>query len=202
MSNHMTEWLNAYFDGELTGKRLEQVEAHLVECEACQAELDSLQSLSRLLHEVPAPEFTSVEPFAAQVNLRIPRKQAVVSRKQIYEMGWWMIPVGLLAAWIFIGTSFVVGDILATASNLGLLTGISGWLSSGASNDVYLSTSIGQMGLLTGNGLSWAEATETFTRISLPQLTLNVSIALLYLSWFAIWWVRHTRQQHGQLLDD
>ena len=201
MSNHVTEWLNAYFDGELTGKRLHQVEDHLAECEACQAELDSLQGLSELLQEVRAPEFTAAERFAAQVNLRIPHKQVVISRKRIFEVGWWMIPVGLLALWIFIGTAFALGDILAAAGNLGLLSGISEWLGSGPSNAIYLSTTIGQMGLLSGNGLNWAEAAETFTRISLPQFILQVSIALLYLSWIAIWWARHTHQGHGQLLE-
>ena len=49
MSNHVTEWLNAYFDGELTGNRLHQVEDHLAECEACQAELESLQGFSELV---------------------------------------------------------------------------------------------------------------------------------------------------------
>ena len=201
MSNHVTEWLNAYFDGELTGKRLHQVEDHLAECEACQAELDSLQGLSELLQEVPVPEFTAAERFAAQVNLRIPHKQVVISRKRIFEVGWWMIPVGLLALWIFIGTAFTLGDILAAAGNLGLLSGISEWLGSGPSNAIYLSTTIGQMGLLSGNGLNWAEAAETFTRISLPQFILQVSIALLYLCWIAIWWARHTHQGHGQLLE-
>lgn len=201
MSNHVTEWLNAYFDGELSERRLRQVEEHLAECEACQTELDSLYSLSELLHEVPAPEFTSVERFASQVSLRIPHKQAIISKKQIVEFSWWTIPVGLLTSWIFISTAFVLGDILSAASNLGLLSGLSDWLGSGASNDVYLSTTIGQMGLLSGNGLNWAEATETFTRMSLPQIIVQVSIALLYLSWIAIWWARHTRQQPGQLLE-
>ena len=41
MSNHIIEWLNAYVDGELKGMRLRQVDEHLTECEACQAELDS-----------------------------------------------------------------------------------------------------------------------------------------------------------------
>ena len=95
MSNHVSEWLNAYFDGELTGKLLHQVEDHLAECEACQAELDSLEGLSELLHDVPAPEFTPADRFAAQVNLRIPHKQVVISRKQVMEAGWWMI--GLLS---------------------------------------------------------------------------------------------------------
>jgi uncharacterized membrane protein YbhN (UPF0104 family) len=71
---------------------------------------------------------------------------------------------------------------------------MSAWLASGPSSDIYLSATLGQAGLLSGNGLNWAEATETFTRISLPQIGLQISIALLYLSWMAIWWARHTRQ--------
>jgi len=37
--------------------------------------------------------------------------------------------------------------------------------------------------------------------MSLPQISLQISIALLYLSWIAIWWTRHQRQQQGQLLE-
>ena len=48
MSNHVSEWLNAYLDGELKNGRLHQVEEHLATCEACQAELESLQGLSAL----------------------------------------------------------------------------------------------------------------------------------------------------------
>jgi hypothetical protein len=36
------------------------------------------------------------------------------------------------------------------------------------------------------------------------QISFEVSIALLYLSWIAIWWARHrrhARQPHGQLLE-
>ena len=57
---------------------------------------------------------------------------------------------------------------------------------------------------------SWIgpSSTETFTRTSLPQISLQVSIALLYLSWIAIWWARRRaseawptprrlRQAHG-----
>jgi hypothetical protein len=38
----------------------------------------------------------------------------------------------------------------------------------------------------------------------LPQISLQISIALLYLSWIAIWWARHIRyqhQQHSQLIE-
>jgi hypothetical protein len=112
-----------------------------------------------------------------------------------------MIPVGLLASWVFVSTAFILSDVLSVAGNLGLLSGLSAWIASGPANDVYLSTTIGQMGLLSGNGLNWAQSTETFTRMSLPQIIVQVSIALLYISWLAIWWVRHTRQGTGQLLE-
>ena len=82
MPKHITEWLNAYLDGELHGNRLQHVEAHLAECRACQSELKALERLSGLLHEIPAPEFTSPERFAAQVNLRLPHQQNSNSRKK------------------------------------------------------------------------------------------------------------------------
>ena len=201
MSEHVSEWLNAYHDGELRGSRFHHVEAHLAECELCQAELESLESLSGLLHEVPAPEFTLPERLAAQVNLRLPHRRAVISRKQIVEFAWWMIPVGILAAWVFLGTSVFISDLLSAANRLGLLRGISEWMAFGPSSDIYLSATLSQFGLLSGDSLNWAEATEAFTRMSLPQITLQVSIALLYLSWIAIWWARHTRQQHSQFLE-
>ena len=201
MSQHVSEWLNTYHDGELRGRRLQDVEAHLAECEFCQAELGALESLSSLLHEVPMPEFTVPERLASQVNLRLPHKRAVVSKKQIIEFGWWMIPVGLLGAWIFISTSFFISDILSAAHGLGLLRSVSDWMAFGPSNNIYLSATLSQLGLLSGNSLSWAESTEAFTRMSLPLISLQISIALLYLSWIAIWWTRRTRQERGPLLE-
>ena len=201
MSNHVSEWLNAYHDGELHGNRLRSVEAHLAECELCQAELEALESLSDLLQEVRAPEMISAERFAAQVSLRLPHSKAEISTNKIINVGWWMIPVGLLATWVFVGTAFILSNIVSVAGSLGLLSDLSAWLASGPANDIYVSTTIGQMGLLSGNGLNWAETTETLTRISLPQMVLQVSIALLYLSWLAIWWARQTRQGIGQLLE-
>jgi hypothetical protein len=201
MSPHVSEWLNAYHDGELRGNRLHHVEAHLAECELCQAELESLEQVSIVVHEVAAPEFTSSERFAAQVQLRLPSKQAVVSRRRILEIGWWMIPVGLLVAWVVVSVVFLLGDVLSAAHNLGLVNSISGWLVIGSSANASWSETLGRLGILSGNNLNWAEATETFTRMSIPRISLQVAIALLYLSWIAIGWARRTPQEHGQLLE-
>jgi len=49
--------------------------------------------------------------------------------------------------------------------------------------------------------LQGAETLESFSRTAIPGIFWQVSIALLYLCWIAIWWARHTRQELGQLLE-
>jgi predicted anti-sigma-YlaC factor YlaD len=201
MSNHITEWLNAYLDGELHGSRLQHVEDHLAECEVCLAELESLEKLSGLLQEIPEPEFIAAERFAAQVSLRLPHPKATTYRRKALEVGWWMIPVGLLATWIFMSTSFLVNDMLSVANSFGLLTSVSDWVMFGTSNASNWSATLGQFGILSGNSLDVVASTEAFTRTTLPQIGLQISVALLYLSWIAIWWARRRRQENGQLLE-
>ncbi|CAG0967238.1 hypothetical protein ANAEL_00975 [Anaerolineales bacterium] len=201
MSNHVTEWLNAYLDGELKNGKLHQVEKHLVACAECRAELESLKNLSSLLHEVPTPEFTPSERFASQVSLRLPHAKPRAVKHKAQEVGWWMIPVSLLLLWVLIGSMEVVGDVISTADRLGLLSlnDAPAWLVSGLSNGTVWSGRLGEFGFLDGQSLQWAEYTEVFTRNNLPQVVLQVSIALLYLSWIAIWWTRHTPRETDQL---
>jgi anti-sigma factor RsiW len=55
---HPGDLLSAYLDDELSGSEARQVEAHLVACGACTAELDELAAARRLLRglpPVPAP---------------------------------------------------------------------------------------------------------------------------------------------------
>ena len=201
MHNHVTEWLNAYLDGELHGNRLHQVEEHLAECKACQAELKSFQDLSGLLHKVPAPEFTSSERFATQVNLLLPKRPVTAPRSKLFEIGWWMIPVGLLAAWAFVSTASIVSNMFSAANNFGVVDGVNTLLVSGASDPVTWTSTLGQFGFLEGKGLQWIEMTENYSRNVIPQFVSQVSVAVLYLTWIAIWWARQTRQGHGQLLE-
>jgi len=201
MSDHIIEWLNAYLDGELKGRRLHQVEEHLAQCEACQAELGLLRGLSALLQEVPAPEFTPNERFVAQVNLRLPQRPVRATRSKVVEAGWWMIPIGLLMAWIFFNTAVLVSDMISTADSIGALDSASTVLVFDASSNELWSSILGQIGLLKGASLQWAEVTEDFIRNILPQFIWQASIALLYLAWIAIGWARRARPEHGQLLE-
>ena len=200
MSNHVIEWLNAYYDGELKGRRLQQVEEHLVECETCQAELETLQGISSLLHEVPAGEFTANETFVSQVNLLLPQRPVASTRRKVLEVGWWMIPVGLLTVWIFLSTTILVSDVVSAANNFGLLDNVN-LLTSDTSSNAYWTSTLGQLGVLQGNSLQWAERTESVSRNIIPQIVWQISIALLYLTWIAIWWARQRRQGSGQALE-
>jgi len=201
MTNHVTDWLNAYFDGELTGKRLHQVEEHLAECKACQAELEALGNVSGLLHEVPLPDFPSPERFATQVNLLLPQKRTPAPGRQLFEVGWWMIPVGLLAVWVFISTAVLLSNVVSMAESFGLLDDTTAsWISS-PSDTADVTSTLGQFGMLEGNSLQWAETTENFTRGLFPQIVLHVSVALLYLAWIAVWWARQTHQVSEPLLE-
>jgi len=199
MSEHITEWLGAYHDGELKGMRLHQVETHLRECALCWAESESLRDLSALLHAAPAPEFTSPEKFAAQVGLHLPRELPKQVKRNPWEIGWWMIPVFLLLLWTFTNTSALVDGALAAAQDYGLLNGAPAWLLDGASREATWSATLGEFGLLDGRGLEWAALTESFTKNELPGIVWQASIGLLYLSWVALWW---TRQNPHVITDD
>lgn len=201
MSDHVLDLLGAYLDGELRNGRLRKVEAHLDECEMCMAEYQTLQALSAKLQEAPLPDFPSPEHFAADVTLRLPRTQSKPFRKSAFEIGWWLVPVGLVLVWIFFSTTLLVSNLLIGADELGLLDSASARLVSSTPNEAIWSGALGQFGLLTGNSLGWAETMESFTRISASQIFWQVAIALLYLSWLAIWWARHTLRGSGQSLD-
>jgi len=112
-----------------------------------------------------------------------------------------MIPVGLLAAWIFISTASIVSNMISAATNFGLLGSEAALWISGSSDTVYWTSTLGQFVFFDGNGLQWFEITERYSRNVLPQFIWQVSIALLYLTWIAIWWARRTRQGYGQLLE-
>ena len=200
MSNHVIEWLNAYFDSELKGRRFQQVEEHLAECEACQAELETLQGISSLLQEVPAGEFTANDTFVSQVNLLLPQRPVASTRRKVLEVGWWMVPVGLLTVWIFVSTTILVSDVVSAANNFGLLDNVN-LLASDTSSNAYWTSTLGQFGLLQGNNLQWAERTESISRNLIPQIIWQISIALLYLTWIAIWWARQRLQGSGQALE-
>ena len=193
MSDHILDLLGAYLDGELHGGQLRKVETHLDECQVCLEEYYSLQALSATLRTAPAPDFPSTERFAADVTLRLPRKPVKPLRRRTLEIGWWLAPVGLIVIWVFFSTTTLLSNLVTTVNGFGLLDSASAWLVAGSSGTNY-SAFIGQFGLLEQGSLEWFTASENFAKTILSGVFWQVSIAMLYLSWLAIWWARHTHQ--------
>lgn len=102
--------------------------------------------------------------------------------------------------WIFISTTIFVSDMVSAVDNFGLLDDAAPLLVSDSSAGIWIST-LEQFGLLEGEGLQWAERIESYTRNVLPQFIWQVSIAMLYLTWIAIWWARQRLQGQVPLLE-
>jgi anti-sigma factor RsiW len=199
MTEHITAWLGAYHDGELRGRRAQQVEAHLAGCATCRAELERLQALSALLGESPsASELTPSERFVAQVGLRLPRRPEQPAWQMGLEMGWRLAPLGLLAAWAVVQAVFAVAGWVLIALQMGLGGDAIAWLLPVSPQGAWLADvlSLSDMGLndvgqivlnllWDGGPLGWGVTLN---------LVLLIVIGLMYWSWLASWWVRHRRQ--------
>jgi predicted anti-sigma-YlaC factor YlaD len=203
MTEHVMAWLGAYHDGELQGRRLRQVETHLAHCATCRADLERLRALAALLLESPAAEnLTPPERFVAQVGLRLPRRPARPAWQRGLEMGWRLVPVGLLGAWAFVQAVFVVAGAVLVALRMGLGGDVAAELLPASQPGLGLTeifslsgtglNDVGRMMLqvLSSRGpLGWSVTLN---------LVLLVVIGLLYWSWLASWWARR-QQQRTQL---
>jgi hypothetical protein len=191
MSQHLETWINAYLDGELTEKQQQKMEIHLSKCQQCRLDLDEYQNLSSLLQDSPpADGLKSSEQFTAEVNLLLPRQQ-LVPKSRLPKIIWIIIPVVLLAGFVFLQALALFSDLAA------LIPGAEGLLTSTFSNpDVdliifpWLQTTIREALLWTGNGwlFHWNAITQFFT---------TTVIGILYVLWLAGWWVRN-RQTKAQ----
>ena len=200
MKDHASRWLGAHLDGELRGLRRRWVVSHLEECSACQRELNSLKTLRALLQESPAMEpAIASDRFAAQVALRLPRRQERPPAQRALEMGWKMVPVGLLFVLAFVQTVFILAGVLRVALWLGL---------GGDVAAVVIPSSAGGVSFPDAFALSQASLSEAFQMTIglvrsgaalawLPVLNVLVLvvIGMLYWSWLASWWVRRRHQQ-------
>lgn len=195
---HVLDWLPAYHDGELQGRKVRDVEEHLALCESCRAEWEALQTLSALLQESPsASDLLRPESFVAQVELRMPQRPVQTPQRPVQttvrrtlETGWRLVPVGLFGAWAFVQTVFIVVVVILLLRSFPLTA--------------HLFSSL----LPPGSGVSWLSGWQCFAdtettavwcivdygaslggAIALGLAPLVV-IGLLYWGWLAGWWVR------------
>jgi predicted anti-sigma-YlaC factor YlaD len=195
MSEHVNEWLSPYFDGELQGTRLRQVENHLAECAQCRAELERVQELSALLQgTAPAGEFIPTERFISNLTLNLPRQPEQPQTRKALEIGWWLIPVGVLGAWAFLQVTFSLSTLVQTASDAGLLGSTFTWFQGNPSQTLWFATLTdlfgSQPGFVGQTIFSMLNDADLFIHNLAGQFLWQLVLGVIYLGWLASWWFR------------
>lgn len=199
MSEHVTDWLEAYQDGELHGLRLRQVESHLAECSACQAELEALAGLASLLTETPpVGDFLPTERFVANLTLNLPRQTETPQPRKMLEFGWWLMPFGILGAWVFLQITFSLTSLALTAAEAGLLGSHLAWLPGTPPQMAWFAALTDLFGNQLGSTgtalLSALNQVDVFVMQWSGWVFGQLFLAALYLGWLAAWWLKSRPQ--------
>jgi hypothetical protein len=106
----------------------------------------------------------------------------------------------LFFVWVLIGSTHIISNILITANGFGLITIDSSMFTPQSINDLIFSKFIENLSTVVPKDLSWMINTQDFVRENVIRSIINISIAMLYLSWIAIWRANQNRQGNGQSL--
>lgn len=119
--NHVGQWLQAYYDGELDHRTAMRVETHLAACPACCAELEALRALSALLQASPPASLTPTpEQFAAQVALKLPRREREPLAERSLTFLWRLAPLLIVTTWVFVQSVSIVSTGIVALVGLGI----------------------------------------------------------------------------------
>lgn len=200
MNGHVTEWLGAYLDGELSELRRLKVQTHLEGCAVCRAELEGLRRLSRMLQSTPTPEFTPVDTFAARLALQLPRSEpAERSARRPILLGW-LAPALLLTAWIFIQIVFGLSGAVGLLDAANLFPDARLPAAAEAPHSLWYTALVNLLGglfdELPRSTLAVLDQVSVFAAGALGRLFWQALIALLYLAWLVVWWRRRGPQQY------
>ncbi len=200
MNGHVTEWVGAYLDGELSESRRLKVSAHLEKCLACREELEGLRRLSKMLQSAPTPEFVPADTFAARLGLQLPRREVAEQPARRATLLWWLAPVVLLAAWIFIQIVFGLSGALGLLDAANLFPVASLPAAAEAPHSLWYTGLVNLLGgLFDGlpqTALALLDQVSVFAAGALGRLFWQALIALLYLAWLAVWWRKRGPQQY------
>jgi hypothetical protein len=213
MIEHVTDLLGPYLDGELHGLRLQRVEDHLAGCTTCRKELEELRQLSGLLQKSFTTEsFMPADKFVANMVLRLsaqsatrrqPRREETSPDRKPLSLLWWLAPVGVLGAFYFVQTVFILSSLVSTANLTGLLGNATAWLQSGSQQSLWFTATMNLFGgQIHGSSQTALDLLNDFSVIGsnvFVQLLWQAGIALAYWAWLAMWWRRRKSAQEPSL---
>jgi len=170
-----SEWLMAYYDGELDKARQKQVEAHLAECPECRRELGEMRSLSQVLgsDELPQAELTGAATFWQGVQSQLPeRRPAAAPAERHRALLRWSPGIGLLLINGLLQVAAAAGTVLLLVPSR--LWSLPDW--AGFGYQIAADSSLGWLAWLVPGSFSWLG-------LVLWWLTLSAGLAVLYLAW-------------------
>lgn len=195
MPEHVHKWLGAYLDNELRGKRLQEVQTHLDECDVCFQEYHELRKLSQLLHESTEISFTPADRFAANLILRLPRKKNLRAPRVNWLSAWSFVPAALLMIWVFSQVWILFNTTITLLDVSGMMDSINNWLPAGFSHSILFNAVMRTLGEQIAenaqNLLAAVDQTYLIGRSFLIPLLWQMVIGSLYCSWLVIWLIYH-----------
>jgi anti-sigma factor RsiW len=196
MHDDMRALLNGYLDGELHGARLQEIQRHLTTCESCRNELMELRLVSDLLQADASPEFMPAERFVTNLALRLPRWTLHDQPQKPGFLACWLVPAGLLGAWIFVQTVFAITDLVTAADLTGILGQAANWLGGGHQMAWFMAVA-GLFGSQAGgvqSTISLLNKVDVFGANLLKGFLWQALIVLAYWSWLLFVWLSRRPQ--------
>jgi predicted anti-sigma-YlaC factor YlaD len=203
MHEEMRTLLNAYLDGELQGRRLQEMETHLAACDSCQKELEELRMVSEWLRNDTSVEAIPAERFVSQLTLSLARRSRPNRTPKPISLAGWLVPAGLLMAWVFIQTVYALTNVVTAANATGLLGGASRWLGSGQES-TWMSAATTLFGgqILAQPALSQLNNVSVAVSNLLGGFVWQAGIVLLYWTWLLVWWLRNNPRSKNMVTAD
>jgi len=132
------------------------------------------------------------------VTLSLPHQREQSQSRKALEIGWWLIPVGALGAWLFLQITFSLSSVVLTVSETGLLGNGFSWLQGNASQAGWFSLAMdlfgGQIGSFGQFILSELNDLSLFIQDLTSPYIWQALFATLYLGWLVSWWLRQSNQ--------
>jgi hypothetical protein len=110
-------------------------------------------------------------------------------------VSWWLIPGGILGAWVFLQAVLVVSGLALAAGLASPLNGSLAWLSDLPGQNMFTSGMLGLVDDRLGHTVSslllyLGNGTTLGWNLLLP-VVFQAALALLFASWLAVWWFRN-----------